>query len=39
MATGDTIIPDKQSAVAYDQQARATHWFGPEVVFGLTYEF
>jgi predicted TPR repeat methyltransferase len=39
MATGDTIIPDKQSAVAYDEQARVTHWFGPEVVFGLTYEF
>jgi len=39
MQTGDTIIRDQQSAVDYDEQARKTHWFGPEVVFGLTYEF
>jgi len=39
MATGDAIIPDQPSAIAYDEQARTTHWFGPEVVFGLTYEF
>jgi predicted TPR repeat methyltransferase len=35
----DTIIQDNQSAEEYDNQARATNWFGPEVVFGLTYEF
>lgn len=35
MQTGDTIIQDSQSAEQYDEQARATHWFGPEVVFGL----
>lgn len=35
----DTIIKDKQSAIEYDLQARKTNWFGPEVVFGLTYEF
>jgi predicted TPR repeat methyltransferase len=39
MQTQDTIIQDKQSAVGYDLQARKTNWFGPEVVFGLTYEF
>jgi predicted TPR repeat methyltransferase len=39
MQTGDTIIRDQQSAIDYDEQARRTHWFGPEVVFGLTYEF
>jgi predicted TPR repeat methyltransferase len=35
----DTIIRDEKSAAGYDQQAQATHWFGPDVVFGLTYEF
>jgi predicted TPR repeat methyltransferase len=39
MQTGDTIIQDEQSAADYDQQAQKTNWFGPEVVFGLTYEF
>lgn len=39
MQTGDTIIQDRQSAVEYDAQAKKTNWFGPEVVFGLTYEF
>jgi predicted TPR repeat methyltransferase len=39
MQTGKTIIQDPQAAREYDQQAKATHWFGPEVVFGLTYEF
>lgn len=39
MQSNDTIIKDKQSAVGYDQQARKTNWFGPEVVFGLTYEY
>ncbi len=39
MQTGDTIIQDSQAAKQYDQQARKTNWFGPEVVFGLTYEF
>ena len=39
MQTNDTIIQDSQSANEYDDQARATNWFGPEVVFGLTYEF
>ncbi len=39
MQTSDTIIHDKQSAVEYDAQAKKTNWFGPEVVFGLTYEF
>ena len=37
--TNDTIIKDKRSAIEYDLQARETQWFGPEVVFGLTYEF
>ena len=35
----DTIIQDQQSAISYDEQAQETHWFGSEVVFGLTYEF
>lgn len=39
MQTNDTIIPDKQSAEGYDQQARETHWFGPDLVFGLAWEF
>lgn len=39
MQANDTIIRDSQSANEYDDQARATNWFGPEVVFGLTYEF
>lgn len=39
MPTPDTIIQDEQSAAWYDQQARDTHWFGPEVIFGLTYEY
>jgi predicted TPR repeat methyltransferase len=39
MQAKDTIIRDSQSANEYDNQARATNWFGPEVVFGLTYEF
>jgi predicted TPR repeat methyltransferase len=39
MQANDTIIRDSQSANEYDNQARATNWFGPEVVFGLTYEF
>ena len=39
MRTNDTIIRDSQSASGYDEQARRTNWFGPEVLFGLTYEF
>ena len=39
MKTGDTIIADQQSATGYDEQARKTNWFGPEVVFGLAFEF
>ena len=39
MQTNDTIIPDQQSAAGYDQQARETHWFGPDVVFGLAWEY
>ena len=39
MQANDTIIQDSQSANEYDSQARATNWFGPEVVFGLAYEF
>jgi len=39
MKTNSTIIQDKQSASGYDDQARKTNWFGPEVVFGLAYEF
>jgi len=34
-----TIIPDRQAAEGYDEQARQTDWFGPDVVFGLVYEF
>ncbi len=32
-------IQDSQSALDYDSQARRTNWFGPEVVFGLAYEY
>lgn len=39
MRSNDTIIQDVQAAVEYDDQARKTHWFGPEVVFGLAREF
>jgi predicted TPR repeat methyltransferase len=39
MRNGDTIIPNRQTAIDYDMQARKTEWFGPEVVFGLAYEF
>ena len=39
MQTGDTIIQDSELANAYDDQARKTNWLGPEVVFGLAYEF
>ncbi len=39
MRTGDTIIQDSQAAREYDDQARKTNWFGPEVVFGLVYEY
>lgn len=39
MKTNSTIIQDHQSASGYDDQARKTNWFGPEVVFGLAYEF
>lgn len=39
METGNTIIQDSQSAKDYDNQAHKTAWFGPEVVFGLAYEF
>lgn len=39
MKTNDTIIHDEQSALNYDQQAQATNWRGPEVVFGMAYEF
>jgi predicted TPR repeat methyltransferase len=39
MKTSSTIIQDSQSASEYDNQARKTNWFGPEVVFGLAYEY
>lgn len=39
MQIDDTIIKDKRSASEYDLRAQETHWFGPEVIFGLTYEF
>lgn len=39
MPTNDTIIKDQQSAAGYDRQARETNWLGPQVVFGLAYEF
>ena len=39
MKTNSTIIQDEQSASEYDTQARKTNWFGPEVVFGLAYEY
>ena len=39
MPTGDTIIQDREAAAGYDQQAQQTNWLGPQVVFGLTYEF
>ena len=39
MKTNSTLIQDSRSASGYDEQARKTNWFGPEVVFGLVYEF
>jgi len=39
MEANDTIIKSKRAAFEYDQTARETHWFGPEVIFGLAYEF
>lgn len=39
MHTQDTIIHDRESAAGYDQQALDTNWLGPEVVFGVAYEF
>jgi hypothetical protein len=33
MKTNSTIIQDSQSASGYNDQARKTNWFGPEVVF------
>ncbi len=39
MQTNDTIIHGAESASAYDRQARDTNWFGPDVVFGLAYEY
>jgi predicted TPR repeat methyltransferase len=39
MKTNSTIIQDSQSASGYDEQAQNTNWFGPEVVFGLAYEY
>lgn len=39
MPTGDTIIPDKQTAATYDEQAQVSNWFGSQIIFGLTYEF
>jgi predicted TPR repeat methyltransferase len=39
MKTNSTIIQDSQAASGYDEQARKTNWFGPEVVFGLAYEY
>ena len=35
----DTIIPDGKSAFEYDRQAKETNWLGPDVVFGLAYEY
>lgn len=39
MQANDTVIRDKKSAVEYDQRARETIWLGPDIVFGLAYEF
>ncbi len=39
MQANDTLIKDKKSAIEYDQRARETNWFGPDVVFGLAYEY
>src|SRR5512146_574871 len=39
MQTADTVIRDAASADGYDEQAKQTNWLGPDVVFGLTYEF
>lgn len=39
MQENDTIIPDRESAQGYDEQARLTGWHGAEVVFGLAYEY
>ena len=39
MQTADTVIRDAASADGYDEQAKQTNWLGPDVVFGLAYEF
>lgn len=39
MPASDTIIRDVESAKGYDEQAQKTNWLGPQVVFGLAYEF
>jgi predicted TPR repeat methyltransferase len=39
MQPNDTLIKDKKSALEYDQRAKETNWFGPEIIFGLAYEF
>lgn len=39
MKTNSTIIQDSQTASEYDNQALKTNWFGPEVIFGLAYEY
>lgn len=39
LPANDTLIRDKKSAVEYDLQARETNWHGPEVIFGLAYEY
>ncbi len=39
MQANDTVIRDKKSAVEYDQRARENNWHGPDIIFGLAYEF
>src|SRR5512142_74872 len=39
MQTADTVIRDAASADGYDEQAKKTNWLGPDVIFGLAYEF
>jgi len=39
VGTSDTTIPDKAAAEGYDEQALATGWLAPQVVFGLAYEY
>jgi SAM-dependent methyltransferase len=39
MQANGTLIRDKKSAAEYDHRAKENNWLGPDVVFGLAYEY